>query len=77
MNRFIDDFADADLGIKQTNYSHTDLKTIRREEGEIRQVERNKRGDAGQLHRLDNVFGEGMGATKERARLAKRIMGKG
>lgn len=75
MNRFIDDIADADRGIKQSNYSYEDLKTIRREEGEIRQDARNKRGDKGQLSRLDALFGRGQGAKKERARLAKRLNG--
>ena len=70
MNRFIDDFADEDRGIKQSNYRRKVLKVIRREEGEIRQDARNKRGDKGQLERLDSMFGEGLGAKKERARLA-------
>lgn len=73
MNRFIDDIADESRGIRQTNYNAADLKTIRREEGEMRLAERVKRGDKGQIARLDAMFGEGNGAKKERARIAKRM----
>ena len=73
MNRFIDDIADESRSIRQTNYSGKDLKTIRREEGEFRLLDRVKRGDKGQIARLDAMFGEGKGAKKERARLAKRM----
>lgn len=45
----------------------------RRSEAEERQSARKARGDAGQLARLDAMFGEGQGAQRERARLAARI----
>jgi len=45
----------------------------RRDEAEARQRERDARGDAGQLERLDALFGAGQGATKERTRLMHRI----
>jgi hypothetical protein len=45
----------------------------RRADAEERQRARNERGDAGQLARLDQMFGEGQGAQRERARLQKRI----
>ena len=45
----------------------------RRAAAEDRQRARKERGDAGQLARLDEMFGVGEGAQRERARLAKRI----
>ena len=45
----------------------------RREEAEERQAARDARGDEGQLARLDEMFGTGKGAQKERQRLAERL----
>lgn len=48
-------------------------KETRREEAKERQAERDKRTTQQQLDRLNQVLGEGQGATKERARLQKMI----
>jgi len=48
-------------------------KAPRRAEAEARQAARDERGDAAQLLRLDDLFGFGMGAKRERARLLNRI----
>lgn len=45
----------------------------KREAADERQRAREERGDAGQLARLDALFGEGQGAQRERKRLAKRL----
>ena len=44
-----------------------------REEAEQRAAERESRTPQQQLQRLDKLLGEGVGAKKERARLAKLI----
>lgn len=49
------------------------LIAVRRADAAARDLARKERGDAGQLARLDAMFGEGQGAQRERARLAKRI----
>ena len=46
-------------------------KEARKEEAIKRQEERAGRSNKQQLQRLDQTFGEGKGAVKERARLAK------
>lgn len=45
----------------------------RRKQAEALAEERAKRTPEQQLARLDGMFGEGQGATKERARLAQQI----
>jgi ribosomal protein S12 methylthiotransferase accessory factor YcaO len=45
----------------------------KRKEAEVRQAERDKRTDEQQLARLDLFLGEGVGAQRERARIAARI----
>ncbi len=45
----------------------------RREEAELRKQERQTRSDADQLKILDERLGENTGASKERARLERRI----
>lgn len=47
----------------------------RQEEAQERNAARTALTDQQQLDRLDKVLGAGAGATKERARLAKRIEG--
>ena len=46
-------------------------KEAKREEAIARQAERDARGTNGQINRLDAMFGKGMMAKKERAKLAK------
>jgi len=48
-------------------------RETRHEAALLRQAERNERTDQEQLERLDSVFGPGLGAQKERARLLARI----
>lgn len=48
---------------------HTSLVT-RRQSAALRLIERNERGEAGQIEALDARLGTGVGARKERARLA-------
>ncbi len=48
-------------------------KQKRREEAEARQVVRDKLSSEQQLARLDILFGESQGATKERLRLHRDI----
>ena len=43
---------------------------MRKDEAVARQAERDSRGPAAQLHHLDGLLGKGVGAKKERARLA-------
>jgi len=45
----------------------------RQTSAKARQESRDARTDAQQLTHLDDLFGEGQGAEKERARLNKRI----
>lgn len=45
----------------------------RRADAEERQAARDARGDEGQLERLDEMFGPGKGAQRERARLVDRL----
>ena len=45
----------------------------RRADAEERQAARDARGDEAQLARLDEMFGPGKGALRERERLAERI----
>jgi hypothetical protein len=49
------------------------VQAHKREQAEARQRERESRGDAGQLARLDALLGAGMGAQRERARLQRRL----
>lgn len=49
-----------------------DLKKFRQEEALVRQAEYDKLSVAEKLKRLDTLFGEGLGATRQRAKLAKR-----
>ena len=49
------------------------VKEARKGRAEEQAVERAKRTPQQQLERLDQMFGEGKGATKERARLAKQL----
>jgi len=46
-------------------------KEIKRQDAEERQELRDARTDAQQIERLDNTLGKGVGAKKERAKLAK------
>lgn len=48
-------------------------KEDRKKEAIARQKERDNRSDKEQLKRLDDMFGKGKGAQKERARLEKKI----
>lgn len=48
-------------------------KSMRQESAEKRQEERAKRSPKEQLVRLDNMFGKGEGAQKERKRLQEMI----
>lgn len=57
---------------RQAPWKHV-IKATRRAEAEIRQREREDRGDEAQLARLDEMFGAGKGAEKERARLRARL----
>lgn len=51
--------------------THHERKDRLREEAQIRQEVRDMRSPQEQLQRLDDMFGVGQGARKERARLAK------
>jgi hypothetical protein len=57
---------------RQVPWKHV-VKATRRAEAEIRQREREDRGDEAQLARLDAMFGAGKGAQRERARLIERL----
>ena len=46
-------------------------KDLKRKEEAARLEARAKRGDEGQLKRLDKMFGKGQGAKRERARLTE------
>jgi hypothetical protein len=59
-------------GIKMAR-SKVKGRSERQEQARERQTIANKRTPEEQLRRLDKMFGEGQGATKERAKLAKRI----
>ena len=48
-------------------------KQDRQKEATQRQEERNSISDQKQLNKLDDMFGKGKGATKERKRLVARI----
>lgn len=48
-------------------------RTARREDAQERQTERNERTPQEQLAILDRRLGKGVGATKERAKLAELI----
>lgn len=48
-------------------------KLVRKLGADLRQVERAKRTDAQQLAHLDSLFGIGLGAERERAKLEARI----
>ena len=50
-----------------------DKKVLKREEHEGRIAERAKRSPEEQIDRLDWLLGDGVGAKKERKRLAKLI----
>lgn len=56
---------------KKTNHprKHPTPKEIRQKSAEARQLERVGRTNQQQLARLDQAFGVGLGAVKERARL--------
>jgi len=49
-----------------------DLRKFRQEEALVRQAAYDKLSVAEKLQRLDTLFGEGLGATRQRAKLAKR-----
>lgn len=49
-------------------------RTSRKEEAKERDAARAALTDQQQLDRLNSMFGEGLGAKKERARLAKQIV---
>ena len=51
------------------------VRALRRAKAEERDAERSKRTPRQQLQRLDEMFGVGRGAKKERARLKKKIEG--
>ena len=51
----------------------TELRILKRQEAEKRQAERDKRTPQEQIDLLDKSFGKGVGAKKERAKLAKLI----
>ena len=51
------------------------VRALRRAKAEERDAERIKRTPRQQLQRLDEMFGVDQGATKERARLKKKIEG--
>jgi len=59
-------------GVKMAR-SNVKGRSERQERARERQTVANKRTPEEQLRRLDKMFGEGQGATKERAKLAKRI----
>ena len=52
------------------------FREVRRKGALERQAERAARTPQQQLAKLDAMFGSGLGATKERAKLAKLIEGK-
>ncbi len=53
---------------------HTQFtREYRAESANVRKKERDNRSDHEQLKRLDDMFGKGEGAVKERKRLQKRI----
>lgn len=57
---------------RQAPWKHV-IKATRRAEAEMRQRDREDRGDEEQLARLDAMFGAGKGAGRERQRLNKRL----
>lgn len=48
-------------------------KTIKRDEGAVRQAAYDKLSVQEKIARLDRVFGTGLGAVKQRARLTKQL----
>lgn len=57
----------------QHKFNRRDMRETRQKAALVRQEARSKLSPQEQLAVLDGRFGEGVGATKERAKLAKQL----